>query len=333
MPSSPIAPSTDLPWLQPQWPAPSNVHAACTTRAGGASLAPWGSLNLGDHVGDLHAHVVRNRQRLLQSIQQVSPQACSVYLQQVHGVNVVTLNEKSPQGQAADACVTNTAGVVCTIMVADCLPVLFAHDSGLVVAAAHAGWRGLVGLPPGRVQAPLAEGVLEQTFKHFCAQVLATKAQPAINFINEEQGRRAIAAHTLVWLGPCIGPGAFEVGAEVRQAFMSAQAGAADCFQPGPTGKYYADLAALARQRLPFMATTAARPGAPSTTRHSSSRTGAMRSPWVAAVVLPPASGLTSRACSDFTAGFSACPSRWNVPRLRLRRGTMYSSKPTGSRA
>ncbi len=204
-------------WIIPDWPAPERVHALCTTRAGGVSAAPWDSLNLGDHVGDDARAVQANRQVLGQVLARPGAPARPVYLNQVHGTRAVTLEAGSADGMACDAADTRTPGIACTILVADCLPVLFAHRSGTWVAAAHAGWRGL------------AAGVLEQTL-----------------------ARAGAGGHEiLAWLGPCIGPRAFEVGAEVRAAFCAHDADAARCFAPGPApGKYLADLAALARQRL-----------------------------------------------------------------------------------
>ncbi len=203
-------------WLVPDWPAPSNVRAVCTTRDGGVSLARHESLNLGDHVGDEPAHVAENRKRLHAAIG-----AQPVFLQQVHGTGVVVLDAAQDpvrDGTAADACTATTVGLACTIMVADCLPVLFTDEAGHRVAAAHAGWRGLAG------------GVLEQTAKAFDARG---------------------AAKVMAWVGPCIGPEAFEVGPEVKAAFEAHAAEAAACFLPAAApGKWLADLPALARQRL-----------------------------------------------------------------------------------
>lgn len=240
-------------WLVPDWPAIPGVHALCTSRDGGVSQAPWGSMNLGDHVGDVPAHVAQNRQVLTAAIDAQTAGACTAFLQQVHGVDVLALsagNVAQSGGAAFDACVTADAGVVCTIMVADCLPVLLAHDSGLVVGAAHAGWRGLAGMPPGRAQAqgPLPGGVLESLFESFCAQVMAIQSHAAINF-----DVTSIARHTQAWLGPCIGPDSFEVGAEVREIFVAHDPAAAQHFAevPGTQGtKYRANLPQLARQRL-----------------------------------------------------------------------------------
>lgn len=210
-------------WLIPDWPAPPGVRAVCSTRAGGISVAPYNSLNLGDHVGDKPGAVASNR-ATLQAAMGVRP----VFLNQVHGVDVALLNPDTPDGTVADACLCEQSGVACTIMVADCLPVLFCRCDGLAVAAAHAGWRGLAG------QAGV--GVLEQTCMSFSALELIQKAQ--------------VATEMIAWLGPCIGPTAFEVGDEVRATFIASNAHAANCFQALPSNKWLADLAALARMRL-----------------------------------------------------------------------------------
>ena len=250
------------PWLEPDWPAIPGVQALFTTRTGGVSQAPFDSLNLGDHVRDDPAAVAANRQILTAALQRSSPGAHPVFLQQVHGCDVEALNAHTADGTAADACVSVHPGAVCTIMVADCLPVLLAHRSAGVVAAAHAGWRGLAG--EGGV------GVLETVFARFSVLVQAQQAQAAIQ--NEADTGRAghatgplavqtaaqIAADTQVWLGPCIGPTAFEVGDEVRQAFVAASAPAAGCFTPGAApGKWWAHLSGLARQRLQALGLTA----------------------------------------------------------------------------
>ncbi len=229
-------------WLIPQWPAPAGVRAVFTTRQGGVSLPPYDTLNLGDHVGDAVAAVAANRLILQRAI------ACQpVFLQQVHGTGVLELSHDSVNGLAADACVTRQYGVACTIMVADCLPVLFAHLDQPVVAAAHAGWRGLAGpgvaahggLSSGATQNSF-EGVLEATFKRFSALVGAAPDE--------------VAPRTIAWLGPCIGPTAFVVGAEVKAAFEVVHPAAGALFveqpqQAQPT-KYLADLPGLARLRL-----------------------------------------------------------------------------------
>lgn len=195
--------------LIPDWPAPAHVRAACSTRAGGVSLPPYDSLNLGEHVGDSDAHVSENRRRFARALE-----AAPVYMKQVHGTRAVELTAGTPDGVEADACFTTERGIACTVMVADCLPVLLADAQGRAVAAAHAGWRGLAG------------GVIEA----------AAARLPA--------GRR------IAWLGPCIGPNAFEVGPEVLEAFVGHDPAAASHFRPHGEGKFLADLPGLARARL-----------------------------------------------------------------------------------
>ncbi|MCZ8095354.1 MAG: laccase domain-containing protein [Acidovorax sp.] len=248
-------------WLVPDWPSPPGVHALCTARAGGVSQGPYASMNLGSHVGDDPQAVQANRARLQDLLAQRTPGARPVFLSQVHGTAVAALSESTPHGTEADACVATDPGVVCTIMVADCLPVLLAHRSGAVVAAAHAGWRGLAG--QGGVG--VLESAMRSVFEQNTALALNQKAQAAIknvaniNRASDEQGMAAVAADTLAWLGPCIGPRAFEVGAEVREAFCAHAPQYASCFAPSPTqpGKWLADLAALARLRLQALGVTA----------------------------------------------------------------------------
>lgn len=197
-------------WIIPDWPAPQRVQACSTLRHGGVSTAPWDSLNLGAHVGDAETHVLQNRQYLKDKLLPVMPQ----WLNQVHGQDVVRLpaDELLPN---ADAAITRESGVVCAIMTADCLPVLFCSDDGSEVAAAHAGWRGL------------CNGVLEQTLQQF----------------------RSPAREIHAWLGPAIGPQAFEVGAEVREAFLAHDVQADAAFRP-VGDKFFANIWQLARQRL-----------------------------------------------------------------------------------
>ncbi|MBD9402487.1 MULTISPECIES: peptidoglycan editing factor PgeF [unclassified Comamonas] len=222
-------------WLQPDWPAISGVHALFTTRDGGCSTAPWNAMNLGDHVGDDPQNVAANRQVLRNVINRMSGKTVrTVFMQQVHGCDVQVMQHGSAEGQAFDASVTDQSGVACTIMVADCLPVLIAHRSGLAVAAAHAGWRGLVGEG--------GHGVLEAVWQAYARQLRV----PADS--------RQLALDTQVWLGPCIGPDAFEVGDEVRQAFVNASPQAGACFVASThSGKWLANLPQLARQRLEQM--------------------------------------------------------------------------------
>jgi polyphenol oxidase len=205
------------------WVLPAGVQAICSTRVGGVSQAPFDGFNLGDHVqDDVHA-VAQNRALLQAQLGGARP----VFLSQVHGVDVAQLNAATLDGTKADACITSEPQVACAIMVADCLPLLFTDDAGQVVAAAHAGWRGL------------AAGVTEQTVHAMCKKAGIAPAQ------------------VRVWLGPCIGPDAFEVGDDVRVAF-TAQGNASDTeryFKPHPThaDKWLADLAGIARWRLQAM--------------------------------------------------------------------------------
>ncbi len=214
-------------WLVPDWPAPANVKALCTTRSGGQSRAPYDLLNLGPHVGDNLADVQANR-AVLQRALGVRP----VFLEQVHGTHVQLINATTPDGAQADACLSTQTGVACTIMVADCLPILLCDTGGRWVAAAHAGWRGLAG--QGGV------GVVESTL----AEVYASNRALATVDIAQT------APEIIAWLGPCIGPTAFEVGGEVRDAFVDGAPDALDCFVPAGAGKWWANLSALARQRL-----------------------------------------------------------------------------------
>ena len=200
-------------WLAPDWPAPASVRALSTMRGGGVSLPPYGSLNLGGHVGDEPAAVAQNRSRLRTAAKVPAEPA---WLAQVHGVDVRDLDGNAPGPDRADAAVTREPGRVCAILTADCLPVLLAADSGDAVGAAHAGWRGL------------CAGVIEATVRSL--------------------GRAPKSL--LAWLGPGIGPLHFEVGDEVREALVRADPGAEAAFEPNARGRFMADLPALARRRL-----------------------------------------------------------------------------------
>lgn len=231
------APAEALPgvpeaWLRPDWPAPAHVQALCTTRAGGMSTGAYASMNLGDHVGDAPQAVAANRARLAAALRGPGGAVRPVFLNQVHGAAVVRLGPGTPDRTAADGVWTAERRVACTVLVADCLPVLFTDRAGRRVAAAHAGWRGLAG------------GVLEAVFQCFRAPALTPYGLDAPN-------SEAIEARDmLAWLGPCIGPQAFEVGPEVRAAFCAADADAGRHFAAQPGGKFLANLPALARQRL-----------------------------------------------------------------------------------
>lgn len=198
--------------LLPDWPVSPRVRAVSTTRLGGISKGPWDSFNLADHVGDDAEQVARNRQTL---VELATLPSSPVWLNQVHGCRVA--DPVSCGGNcSADAQVTTREGVVCAVMTADCLPVLLCNRQATRVAAVHAGWRGL------------AAGVLEQTLDYF-----------------PDPGGDIMA-----WLGPAIGPAVFEVGAEVRRAFLAVDAAAAAAFRETSPGHWLADLFLLARQRL-----------------------------------------------------------------------------------
>ncbi len=198
-------------WIQPDWTVPAQVRAVSTTRVGGVSGGPYASLNLGDHVGDDLTAVQANRDRLVDQLH--LPRAPS-WLTQVHGTTVV--DAAAVGAVEADAAVCFGPGGVAAVMTADCLPLLLSNRAGTVVGAAHAGWRGL------------QAGVIEATIaKMGCA--------------GEE---------LLVWLGPAIGPTAFEVGDEVRAAFMAHDPRAASAFVAHGDGHWLADIYTLARQRL-----------------------------------------------------------------------------------
>ena len=213
-------------WLIPQWPAPARVHAVCTTRVGGRSAVPFDSLNFGEHVGDCPEHVSANR-RILQRAMAARP----VFMSQVHGIRVLSLSGTTEDGVQADASITEQAGVACTVMVADCLPVLLTDVLGRRVAAAHAGWRGLAG--------HCGRGVLEEVVASLAAAENANGTQAA--------------SEIMAWLGPCIGPQTFEVGDDVRDAFAAHDPAARAMFRPQTEGKWMADLQGLARLRLRAM--------------------------------------------------------------------------------
>ncbi|MFA7268085.1 MAG: peptidoglycan editing factor PgeF [Sterolibacterium sp.] len=199
--------------ITPDWAAPLRVHALTTTRVGGESLGPYAGFNLGAHVGDDPAIVAANRQRLGQAPFRLP--GAPLWLQQVHGTTVLA-GENYREGVEADACVTRSPGQVCAVLTADCLPLLFCAEDASVVAAVHAGWRGL------------AAGIIE-------AAVAAMAIQPA---------------RLLAWLGPAIGPAAFEVGTDVREIFRRRDAMAEQAFVPHGQDKWLCDLYLLARQRL-----------------------------------------------------------------------------------
>lgn len=196
--------------IVPDWPAPARVKALQTTRQGGVSLAPYDSLNLGSHVGDNPLTVARNR-ILLNALLPSEP----VWLEQVHGTDVVNADMADCRVRA-DACIARQRNSVCVVMSADCLPLLLCDKQGTVVGAVHAGWKGL------------SAGVIE-------AAVQAMGVAPQ---------------SLMAWLGPAIGQESFEVGEEVHAAFLAVQPQAASAFIPCQTGKWLADIYALAQLRL-----------------------------------------------------------------------------------
>jgi YfiH family protein len=205
-------------WVEPGWPAPPGVRALSTFRIGGVSAAPYDSLNLADHVGDAAASVAENRRRLKSAARLPAE---PIWLEQVHGSHVADLDAMGGVGPA-DAAFARRTGRVCAILSADCLPVLLTLDTGGLVAAAHAGWRGL------------AAGVIEAT-------VRALSVPPE---------------RLMAWLGPAIGPRHFEVGPEVRGALLDADPGAAEAFALNARGRFMADLGRLARRRLTALRVT-----------------------------------------------------------------------------
>ena len=199
-------------------------------------------MNLGDHVGDQLEQVAANRVAL-----QAAIGSRPVFLKQVHGSQVLVLDAATGDGDVADACITSERHIACTIMVADCLPVLLTTEDGSMVAAAHAGWRGLAGTGTdagerGEQGGRAGRGVLEAVYESFSPLAQVIRAQPAMKII--------------AWLGPCIGPSAFEVGEEVKAAFELTQPQASRFFVPAGPGKYQADLAGLARLRLQALGVT-----------------------------------------------------------------------------
>jgi YfiH family protein len=197
-------------WLTPDWPAPANIHAATTLRTGGVSEPPYSSLNPALHVGDLDSAVMENR-RIIKNM--LSLPAEPFWLNQIHSSIAVdaAITDYLP---SADASYTSKPGIVCAVMTADCLPLLLCAADGARIAAIHAGWRGLLA------------GIIRHTVKALAKTNL------------------------LVWLGPAIGPASFEVGSEVREAFLAKSNGFANAFSRQDNGKWLADIYLLARHEL-----------------------------------------------------------------------------------
>lgn len=200
-------------YIVPDWPVPENIASVVTTRIGGCSGQVYQSLNLGEHVKDDKKNVYKNRQIIKDDLQLPND---PVWLEQVHGARVLSLNEYTAKDNIADAAWTNKQGTVCAVLTADCLPVIFCDVEGENIAVAHAGWRGLVA------------GVLENTLQ----------ALPSEN------------NKVMCWLGPAIGPNKFEVGEEVFKKFTAKDASHQNAFQPQDNGKHMADICQLAKNIL-----------------------------------------------------------------------------------
>ena len=204
--------ATALGWITPDRPLPEHVRVLSTLRGGGVSDGPYASLNLAAHVGDRPEAVAANRLLLREA---AHLPAEPLWLEQVHGIDVAR-HGRDAGTPRADAAVSFAPRQVCAVMTADCLPVVFADRAGTRVGVAHAGWRGLLA------------GVLQST-------VAALESPPG-------------TLHA--WLGPAIGPRAFEVGAEVREQYLARLPGCDACFQPNERGRYLADIYGLARLAL-----------------------------------------------------------------------------------
>ena len=208
-------------WIIPQWPCPPHVKSLISTRQGGVSEGAYASLNMGLHVGDKAENVHENRKILEEQaakMGRVGEDLHILWLEQVHGVTVIGagIPVQTDLPPVGDAAFTNKAGIACAVMTADCLPVLFCNEAGTCVAAAHAGWRGLLA------------GVLEKT-----VQTMACSG-----------------AQLSVYLGPAIGPNTFEVGEEVHKAFIDQDKESSCAFTASAPGKWLADIYSLARLRL-----------------------------------------------------------------------------------
>ncbi len=197
-------------WIEPDWPVPATIHAATTLRDGGISQPPYASLNLAAHVGDRPEHVAENRRIIRQALQLPAE---PFWLQQTHSAKAVPATAGMPQIMA-DASFSRQAGVVCAVMTADCLPILLADEQGETIAAIHAGWRGLAG------------GIIDNTLKQL----------PDHRY--------------LAWLGPAIGPDCFEVGDDVRAAFVQRDSAFETAFKKQGDSKWLADIYQLARINL-----------------------------------------------------------------------------------
>lgn len=206
-------------WIIPDWPVPPQVKTLISCRQGGVSEGVYSSLNMGLHVGDVVSAVHENRMILetqAANMSQSGKPPAIIWTEQVHGIQVVEALMPSIEPPVADAAFTDKPGLACVVMTADCLPVFFCDEMGSKVAVAHAGWRGLLG------------GILEETIR----------------------AMRVPTNRLLAYLGPAIGPGAFEIGSEVRSAFVEADPTTAAAFRTAREEKWLADIYHLARLRL-----------------------------------------------------------------------------------
>ena len=242
-------------WLVPDWPAPANIHAASTMRTGGVSQGPYASLNPAAHVSDDMGLVRQNRQIIREMLDLPSE---PVWLEQIHSNRAVkAVNplysslRKGDEGirQQADASYTNEAGIVCVVMTADCLPLLVCSADGAQVSAIHAGWRGLLA------------GVISNTVSamHNLDNSFPLKQEPVLlnnHGINSQYLKNEAGKHLLVWLGPAIGPDCFEVGTEVRNAFLEKSTEFNTAFKKQNNNKWLADIYQMARIELAALGIT-----------------------------------------------------------------------------
>ena len=200
-------------YITANWPAPKNIFCITTTRVGGVSKNEYSSLNLGGHVKDEESNVDKNRNLLLEELKLPNS---PIWLEQIHGSAILSLGTKTPSDNTADAAYTNEVGVVCAVLTADCLPVVFCDQKGKHIAVAHGGWRGLV------------SGVLENTLQKF---PIAHK-------------------EIMCWLGPAIGPNKFEVSKELVEEFIEKDTKHYNAFQNQQNGKYLANIYQIAKNIL-----------------------------------------------------------------------------------
>lgn len=208
--------------IRPIWPAPPQVIAGVSTRIGGYSQAPFDELNLAQHVSDNTNHVTNNRKHLAHC-ENIAEQQWQ-WLEQTHSTDIVALDSVQPMPLAADAALTSKPNIVCTVLTADCLPILLCDAQGTRVATIHAGWRGL------------ANGIISNSISAFCNSLPTIQSQ-----------------QIYAWLGPAIGPNHFEVGQDVRDAFVKGETGSAvfeAAFETKPNNKYLADIYQLATVAL-----------------------------------------------------------------------------------